>query len=617
MLIRTHALVISVLGLATLNNAGFTAASVVASVCLVSVAFWGARKAKKASLSSSQILAALAISVWFAAANWSLIVYGQLGLDGSKRMLRSAIALGVPLILTLLAICPWKRWREFRTGKLILVVGTVTAYLANALLYVDDYFPVHTVLFWIQAGFVWHLVSTLPNQKTSPSLVPILALLGLASLFAPFTILNHTNTKYLAALHTVNHRFVLENVYAVAELPQIVEQNAGRVRRFLVKRDGPIPVATSETIIPPSPPALNKAMANINGVILVVLDTKRPKDFGIYNSRAETPEIDSCFKDAFVFENAYSAANNTYYSVPAIYSGTYPSTRQQGRVDLPYLAPWFRHAGSEQGLAAHLSKEGFQTTLVSDDWYTKAFFEEKTQEFAPIFSGFDTKHVSTEPKEVKGVSTILNAEKIVPQEGRYFTAVHILSHPLSELSFVDLAIGKICDQIEESGRTDDTLLILTADHGFQEREHGRTTYGHTLFDSEIKVPLLMRHPRMAGRRIEAPVSAIDHFPTIAEVVGAQTPFVEGRSYLDLLKGDTLRPQPIFSETRKPFHSTAIIHNGYKMIRWVNTDTYALFDLKNDPDEARNLIGSEAEKANELRQKLGSFLEERGELDWRP
>jgi len=163
------------------------------------------------------------------------------------------------------------------------------------------------------------------------------------------------------------------------------------------------------------------------------------------------------------------------------------------------------------------------------------------------------------------------------------------------------------------------MLLLTADHGVQFREHGRTTYGMTLFDEEIRVPLLVRVPFLSGRRISQPVSSVDHLPSLVDLFSLETRFpVEGHSYLPSIFGRALpRQRVLYAETRKPFHSAAAISGPMKLIWWPKTGTTALFDRDNDPREQRNLVEDPRYQSHlkMLRRKLSGFLANRGESVW--
>ena len=180
-------------------------------------------------------------------------------------------------------------------------------------------------------------------------------------------------------------------------------------------------------------------------------------------------------------------------------------------------------------------------------------------------------------------------------------------------------MGRIQRLLVQKGRIQDTLVLLTADHGVQFREHGRTHYGFTLFDEEIRVPLLIRIPGLRGSTIRHAVSSVDHLPTLVDLFSLDMSYeVEGWSYLPELLGKiSNKNRVLFSETRKPFHSVAAIQGPMKLIYWFSSGAKALFHRGKDPSEAVNLISnsSVAKDKERLWKALATFLEERGESTW--
>ncbi|MDG2381326.1 MAG: sulfatase [Pirellulaceae bacterium] len=184
---------------------------------------------------------------------------------------------------------------------------------------------------------------------------------------------------------------------------------------------------------------------------------------------------------------------------------------------------------------------------------------------------------------------------------------------------VDDNVGRILDHLQAKGQLDSTIVIYMGDNGFAFGEHGLIDK-RTAYESSIRVPLLVHCPDLIepGLVIEQVVANIDIAPTLLEVAGRVTPnAMDGKSFYPLLEG---KPMPwrdallyeYFWEWNYPQTPTvhAVIGQRYKYIRYHGVwDTDELYDLKNDPDERRNLIRDQnhQELATKLKSQLFELL----------
>ena len=123
------------------------------------------------------------------------------------------------------------------------------------------------------------------------------------------------------------------------------------------------------------------------------------------------------------------------------------------------------------------------------------------------------------------------------------TSPELLAKYRGEVSFTDAAFGDLISWMRERGSLDDTLVVLTADHGEEFAEHGNKGHGKTLYEEVVAVPLILRHPGSfeSGRHTEN-VDLMDLGATLAAVGGARPPDQwTGRD----LRG-ALTPAPVFS-----------------------------------------------------------------------
>jgi len=175
-----------------------------------------------------------------------------------------------------------------------------------------------------------------------------------------------------------------------------------------------------------------------------------------------------------------------------------------------------------------------------------------------------------------------------------------------EIRYMDNAIGEVVSTLERSRILDDTLIIVTSDHG---ELLSPQNWGHgSLYDAVTHVPLIMRYPKRlpSNLRVEGFGQHIDLLPTLLDIIGASTEAldIDGKSLLPLLNGEVLKDE-IFMEqaTRK----RAVRTEKWKFIHDIMRGRFELYNLENDPLEIENLIETEEDKAEELREKLNSWV----------
>ena len=180
------------------------------------------------------------------------------------------------------------------------------------------------------------------------------------------------------------------------------------------------------------------------------------------------------------------------------------------------------------------------------------------------------------------------------------------------ISFIDAQIGLVLNALKKSGHWEDTIVVLTSDHGYMLGE--KFMWGKVmLFEQCDRVPLIIRVPNAVssysaspGTRSEGLVELIDLFPTLAEMCGVEAPAeLQGRSLAELLR-DPTQPGKEFAYTvvqRAGDLGKAIRTPRYRYTKWPKGEE--LYDLINDPEEETNLIGSMAlvSTVRELRTAL--------------
>ncbi|MEJ7639154.1 MAG: sulfatase/phosphatase domain-containing protein, partial [Singulisphaera sp.] len=170
------------------------------------------------------------------------------------------------------------------------------------------------------------------------------------------------------------------------------------------------------------------------------------------------------------------------------------------------------------------------------------------------------------------------------------------------LASIDEGVGRLREELERTGRFDDTAFIFTSDHGYFYGEHGLGTERRLAYEEAIRVPLLVRYPPLIRARmtVDPIVISPDVAPTLLELGGAAYPArLHGRSILPLLRGEVARLHASFlveHSSDKVFPRVeglgyqAVRTGRWKYIRYRDLQGMdELYDLSADPFEMRNLV----------------------------
>jgi len=365
-------------------------------------------------------------------------------------------------------------------------------------------------------------------------------------------------------------------------------------------------------------------------VLLIVVDTLRADHLGCYGyDRDTSPSIDKLAEHSLLFKNAISVAPWTTPSVASMFTSQYPTALGMGAEpvvlgsELLTLAEVFkgnsyktagiishvlvsRVLGFAQGFDSydeenakghsHVSSPSITRKAISyieqhqndrfflflhcfDPHYSYIMHED--YDYYPDYDGqLYSGQVVEEQREI--------APKMSPDDIRYIKALYD-----SEINFTDKYIRVILDKLKELGLYENTLIVLTADHGEEFLERGDYWIGHTnsLYQEQIHVPLVIKP---AGHNkpqvVEEYVGLIDLMPTIVERAGLSIPGQyrhEGGTIE--LSGET---QPsgsvIISETSRLAHLQSVTWDGWKLIHDVENDARELYNLADDPPESNNV-----------------------------
>lgn len=367
-------------------------------------------------------------------------------------------------------------------------------------------------------------------------------------------------------------------------------------------------------------------------VILVSIDTLRADHLSCYGyDRLTTPEICAFFADGMRFERAYSQSSWTAPAHASMFTGLYPARHG---VTYGPLIPLLR---GHTTIFEHVRRNGYFTVALHGGGYVNPVMPNDQLDFernitlrqdlvshveealrskpdeSPFFlflHGYDVhtpyapeRNHFAEPRpeidekarnnaycryeDAEDRSRFLAPASIPTDVGtqRYLESLYD-----SELREVDRSLGKLFRHLEERGLLETTLVILTSDHGEEFWEHGSCEHVKTVYDELIHVPLFVRGPGVdSGSEARAVAASIDIAPTVTEALGIPPLHsIDGRSLFNASARD------IFSEAQFHYDSRhlrrySVVVGSRKLIHNLDLDARALYDLKSDPGEHRDLL----------------------------
>ena len=183
---------------------------------------------------------------------------------------------------------------------------------------------------------------------------------------------------------------------------------------------------------------------------------------------------------------------------------------------------------------------------------------------------------------------------------------------LGSISYFDDCVGDLLSVLRETGLAENTVILLTTDHGEMLGEHG-LWYKKSFFQQSCRIPLIISHPELEARRVDANVSLVDLLPTLLDIAGddnqqSLVELVAGHSLWDFASGSMSSwDHPVFVENLAEGATTPLLmaKQGQLKYQFSAIDPDQLFDLSTDPFEQVNQIDNPEYSAelNRLRELL--------------
>ena len=424
------------------------------------------------------------------------------------------------------------------------------------------------------------------------------------------------------------------------------------VRLELRAKGGSVTLHEPQLVTLDAPPP-STATATVKNVIVLLIDTLRADKLKPYNSstRVKTPGLDALVRAASVMTNARTQENWTKPSVATLLSS---------------LLPWEHGATTDEAVVPNsvelmpeiLRERGFYTGAfitngyVSDKfgfkqgWHTyRNYIREgrpnRAQHVAadvlewldnrpqdqPFFLYVHTidPHVPYKPPEhflnmydsapyagvvdFKRDGTLLENIKIGRTKLNARDKERLVALYDAEISYHDAHFAAMIEGLERRGLSDNTMIVITADHGEEFWDHGSVGHGHSVYDELLHVPLVVKVPGITQQTtsVTDAVGLVDVLPTVLEVLGQPVPdHLAGHSFLPQLLGHgSTAPRTAVSGFMSGWRTLAV--GNYKLVQRTAAHTM-LYDVGTDPGEQTNLADARPIALRYLRGQLGLVLD---------
>ncbi|OGW12570.1 MAG: hypothetical protein A3G93_00335 [Nitrospinae bacterium RIFCSPLOWO2_12_FULL_45_22] len=403
-------------------------------------------------------------------------------------------------------------------------------------------------------------------------------------------------------------------------------------------------------------------------ILLIVIDTLRANHLGCYGyKRSTTPNINRLAKGGVLFTNAYSQSSWTKTSIASLMTGAYPyrhnvfyengdysalpkevvtiaevllnsGYKTVGFSANPHIIPEF---GFSQGFSSFQydilwrqnstevvteivinylrRRKGLKSTFMyvhyldPHDTYTPSL---PCEEFSHAYQPDNPAVRDGEAYTLSGARSL----KTKLHMGVIPTPYPMSSNDLEflmalydcEISQVDEGVGRILATLEDIGAMDNTIIIVTSDHGEGFLEHGMLTHGYQLFNETVKIPLIIYEPGSPYRslRYDNPVELIGVFPTILSLLGITfSGDIDGNILPPFESSSTSQDDSIaFGITRFRKQDKAFLLQGdWKIIRdFVKAET-SLFNIAEDPLEKVDVVDDNPDIVNNMSRRMVKII----------
>jgi arylsulfatase A-like enzyme len=364
-------------------------------------------------------------------------------------------------------------------------------------------------------------------------------------------------------------------------------------------------------------------------VVMVVLESTRTRSTTAYNEAIPTtPVLKRLADEGVLVEEAYTVVPHTSKALIGIHCGAWPRIKtaiveaEPGALPTPCLAELLSEHGystaffqtaqeNYEGRAGLVENFGFETFVGKESLEPTGFDEcsyfgyEDDAMFGPSMAWIDRQKG---PFFAAYLTLTPHHDYKVPRgfDSVALAADEELNGYLNTLRYVDRFLGRVHAGLEERGLLENTILVVVGDHGEGFAEHGRRQHDNVIYEEGLRVPLILAGAGLTGRarRISGLRQTIDILPTIAELLGMRLEGeLPGRSLFDPEGHEAIYASCWYSN-----RCLSIRRGDRKFIHHYNRRGLEVFDLRLDPLEKDNLLGTDPGLDAEAEREKSAMLE---------
>jgi arylsulfatase A-like enzyme len=422
------------------------------------------------------------------------------------------------------------------------------------------------------------------------------------------------------------------------------------IRLDLEARDADL-VVGRPTIVTPREREAQESLSPPKHVLVYLIDTLRADKLRPYapETRVRTPGLDAFARAATTFTRGHSQENWTKPSVATLLSGLMPwqHTAVTGEAVLPrsvhllpemlkergyYTGSFIANGYVSQAFGFHQGWDTYRNYIrenlrtdaehVAADVLAWLDARPEDQPFLLYVHAIDP-HVPYRPPDeylrmyeetayrgplsFRRDATLLEGIKTGRTRTTAADRAHLEALYDGEISYHDVHFAAILDGLARRGLDEETVVVVTADHGEEFWDHGSVGHGHSVYEELLHIPMFMRVPGAPVSRVDAPVGLVDVVPTLLDVLGLPVPDdLAGRSVLpEILERDVSRPAHTVSGFMENWRTVVV--GRHKLIQRT-THAPRLYDLEADPDETRDIAADHPIAVRLARGLLGLTLD---------
>ena len=418
--------------------------------------------------------------------------------------------------------------------------------------------------------------------------------------------------------------YFLASLTKVNGIPSLSVKNSGDEQEFTIKNTNVMPPQFAERF----------AEANITNVIVYVLESTPAEYLTVYNPAFNTtPFLDSLKSSAAIFHNVYAHAPTTNKSMVSLLCGAFPYLSHESLTASKPDIKW-------PSISSELQKAGYRSSFLNsaDNRYNGAgdFLEhrgfDEIQDFRQNPCNADTFSNTRYPDEsldgindaclpVKFFNWIGNDNKTPFFSLMWTYQTHYPYYPtgqmidfgtnndshekyLNALHHSDKVLRELVEGLQKRDLLKSTLIVIVGDHGEAFGRHGQTSHAGGIFEENLHIPLMLINPQLfRGEHFSLLGGMSDIAPTIFSVLNKPLP--------DAWQGENLfsinRRKRVYYFNPYSDFLFGCREGDYKLIYNATTNTFALFNLRDDPHEANNIADKQPDVVNKMNRHLNAWM----------